>query len=374
MSEETPTATPPDPEVVRAREETLHRATEIAVRLGVLAIIAFFCLKIVAPFIAIVAWALIIAIGAAGPYEYLARAVGGRRGLAATLCVLVGLAVMIAPAVLLSESLVSGAQHFAKDVSDGAMEIPPPPASVAEWPVVGQPLFELWSLAYENLTAALTRFSPQLRAVSTWFLHAAGAVGAGLLQLIVSLLLAGVLMSRGRDRTDAIEKLAIRLAGRTRGPEFARLTQATISSVVQGIVGVALVQSILAGLAFIVADIPAAGLWAMGVLVAAIVQLPVVLVMIPPILLAFSTHSVAVAVAFTIWCVAVTLVDNVLKPILFGRGVKLPTLVIFIGSIGGMLAMGIIGLFIGAVVLGVGYELFNAWIAEDDVATSEAGH
>jgi predicted PurR-regulated permease PerM len=135
-----------------------------------------------------------------------------------------------------------------------------------------------------------------------------------------------------------------------------------VSSVVQGIVGVALIQAVLAGAGFIVAGVPAAGLWALMVLVAAIVQIPVVLVVILPIVLVFSTASTTVAALFTIWCLFVSTIDNILKPILFGRGVKVPTIVIFLGAIGGMLAMGIIGLFVGAVVLGVGYELLKDWI------------
>ena len=152
-----------------------------------------------------------------------------------------------------------------------------------------------------------------------------------------------------------------------------KLARATVSSVVQGIVGVALIQAILAGVGFVAADVPGAGLWAMLVLVSAIVQLPVGLVVIPPILLVFSSASTTVAVLFTLWCVFISLVDNFLKPILFGRGVEIPTIVIFVGAIGGMLTMGIIGLFVGSVVLAVGYELFKAWIEEDESSAQAPG-
>lgn len=359
---------------VHSREETIASATEIAVRLGVLGFVVFWCLQIVAPFVGIVAWGLIIAIGAAAPYEAMAKAMGGRRGLAATVFVIIGLSVMVVPAVLLSDTLISGSQQFAQDVADGKMEIPPPQPRVAEWPVIGQPLFDAWSLASENLTAAIEPLGPQLKTVSTSLLHAAGSAGAGLLQLLASLFLAGFLLTRGEDRGAMITKFASRIAGETQGPKLAELARATVTSVVQGIVGVAIVQAVLGGIGFIVADVPGAGLWAMLILVAAIVQLPVALVMIPPIIIVFSAQSTAVAIAFTIWCAAIGLVDNVLKPMLIGRGVELPTLVIFVGAIGGMLSMGIIGLFVGAVVLGVGYELFNAWIdAGEDTDESQSG-
>ncbi len=358
----------PQNEVTKAREESMRRATDIAVRLGALAIIVAWCLTIIAPFVGIVAWGLIIAIGVTGPYESVTKALGGRRGLAAALFVLLGLVLLVTPAVLLSETLVSGAQRFAREISDGSLAVPPPPPNVADWPIIGSQIHDVWSLAYENLTAALAMLGPQLKAVSTWLLGAAGSVGAGLLQLFGSLIVAGFMLSRGAERTKAVAKLGSRLAGAQRGPALAALASATVSSVVQGIVGVALIQSILAGVGFMAADVPGAGIWAMFVLVAAIVQLPVVLVLIAPVLLVFSSASTPVAVAFTLWCGFITIVDNFLKPLLFGRGVEVPTIVIFVGAIGGMLTMGIIGLFVGAVVLGVGYELFRVWLEEDEAS------
>ena len=161
-----------------ARAESMRRATEIAVRLGLLAAIALWCFQIVAPFIGIVLWGLIIAIAATTPYEAVVRALGGRRGLAATLLVTLSLAVIVVPAVMLSETLISGAQHFAKDVSAGTFALPPPPERVAEWPIVGKQLFDTWSMASQNLEAALSQAAPQLKAVSSWLLGAAGSAGS----------------------------------------------------------------------------------------------------------------------------------------------------------------------------------------------------
>ncbi|MBW2391565.1 MAG: AI-2E family transporter [Deltaproteobacteria bacterium] len=350
----------------------MRRATEIAVRLGAIAIVVAWCLQIIAPFVGIVIWGLIIAVALQGPYDAIARRVGGRRQLAAAIIVLLGIAVVVVPAVLLSETLVSGAQNFAEDIADGSMDIPPPPSHVVDWPIVGEPVFEFWSLASRNLKAALEKLGPQLQAVSAWLLKAAAAVGAGLLQMIVSLVIAGVMLSRSGVRAGIVRRLASRLAGPEKGPALAELARATISSVVNGIVGVALIQSLLSGIGFVLADVPAAGLWALFVLVAAVVQIPAGLVMVLPIMIVFSTASTTVAIVFTAWCVFVSLADNVLKPMLFGRGVELPMIVIFLGAIGGMLTMGIIGLFVGAVVLGVGYELFNAWIDADADADADA--
>jgi predicted PurR-regulated permease PerM len=362
---------PTEPEAVQRAAPDIRSVVEIAVRLGVLLLVVVWCLQIVAPFIGIVLWAVIIAIAIDRPYQALSDLLGGRRSTAATIFVLAGLMMLIVPAAILSETLVIGAKRYAGDLASGQLSIPPPPAKVASWPIVGDRVHEAWLLASQNLAAALGRLGPQLEAVSRWLLGAAGAAGVAMLQLAASVIIAGVMLARTEGRQASITRFSTRLAGE-RGPEFAALAQATVQSVVQGILGVAVIQAVLAGIGFMLADVPAAGLWALLVLIAAVVQLPVALVLIVPIVLVFSSASTTVAGAFTIWCVFISLIDNVLKPILFGRGTRVPTLVIFLGAIGGMLSMGIIGLFLGAVVLALGYELLIAWLAENDSTSSES--
>lgn len=352
--------------------QQLRPVLEIAIRLGLIFGIVGWCLYILAPFAGIVVWALIIAIALHTPYERLAAAMGRRRGLAATLVVVLSLGALILPAVLLSETLVHGAQDFAKNLASGEFEVPPAPQKVSRWPFVGPQLFELWSLANENLSAALDRLGPQLKAVSRWLLGAAGSAGVAMLQLAASLVLAGVFLAKSPGRLIAMDRFASRVAG-DRGPEFSALAHATVSSVVQGIVGVAVIQATLAGVGFIVASVPAAGLWALLVLIAAVIQVPVALALIVPVVLVFSKSGPAMTAAFTAWCLFVSLIDNVLKPLLFGRGVQVPMIVIFLGAIGGMLTMGIVGLFLGAVVLALGYELFMAWLEAGDREAAAPG-
>jgi predicted PurR-regulated permease PerM len=339
-------------------------AIEIAIRLGAIALLVAACLTIIGPFLGIVAWAIIIAIAADGGHRRLTDWLGGRRGLAATLGVVLALLILIVPAVRLSDTLVTGAQQFANGLRDGSVHIPAPDARVAEWPLIGEPIYKNWKLASENLAEALMAVRPQLKAISGWLLNAAGHAGAGILQLVGSLLIAGVLLARGEERRVAVDRFAIRMAGPVRGPQLARLANATVSSVVQGILGVAFLQAVLAGVGFLVAGVPGAGLWALLVLVAAVVQIPVLVVMVPPIVYAFSSIGGLTAIVLGIWCIAVGLLDNVLKPLLFGRGVEVPSLVIFMGAIGGMLTMGIIGLFLGSVVLALGFALFIAWLSD----------
>jgi len=348
----------------------LQIAVEVAIRLGALFLLVAACAWILAPFVSIVAWALIVAIAAEDLYERAVRALGGRRKLAAALLVGSALVALMLPAVLLADTAVAGARHFAGDIADGSLTVRPPPDRVADWPVIGPRVYEGWTLASQNLSAALERFAPQLKQLSTLLLRAAGSAGVALLQLAASLVLAGFLMSRREGRLVSTERLATRLAG-PRGPEFARLANATVKSVVQGIVGVAVIQTFLAWLGFGLAGVPFAGLWALLVLVAAVVQLPVALVMVPPVLIVLAESGSGTVLLFGLWCAFVALLDNVLKPILFGRGAKVPTLVIFLGAIGGMLAMGLIGLFLGAVLLALGYELLRAWLGDLELPVPE---
>ena len=355
-----------------ATASAVRTAVEIAIRLGAIALLVGWCLLIVAPFLGIVVWALIIAIAFETPFERLCLWFGGRRVMTATLCIGVVLLFLFVPVAMLSETLISGAQRYAVELADGRLRVPPPDESVKSLPILGEWIHDGWLGASENLAETLARLAPQLKTISRWLLKAAGGVGAGLLQMIGSLLIAGVMLVRNEARNRAIERFALRMAGRVRGPELATLATATVRSVVQGILGVAALQSLLAGAGFLVAGIPGAGLWAALVLIVAVVQLPVFLAMLPPVLIAFSTIGGFGAWVLLAWCAAIGLIDNVLKPILFGRGVEVPTLVIFMGAIGGMLTMGIIGLFLGAVVLALGFELFMAWLAVPEaVVTGE---
>jgi predicted PurR-regulated permease PerM len=182
-------------------------------------------------------------------------------------------------------------------------------------------------------------------------------------QFFVSIVVAGFLLASSSQATNVSRKLAIHLFG-DKGSQFEALAEATIRSVTTGILGVALIQTLFAGVGFAVVGLSGAGLWALLFLIAAVLQVGA-LVLIPAVIYVFATMGTAKAIAFLIWCIVVALMDNVLKPLLLGRGVPVPILVIFLGSIGGFMAMGIIGLFVGAIVLSVGYTLFLAWLDED---------
>jgi predicted PurR-regulated permease PerM len=293
----------------------------------------------------------------------LRRALGGRSAAAAASLVAGVLLLLIVPTVLLTASLIESGTDVASSLQGGALDIPPPPASVADWPVVGDQVHGFWTAASKDLGTALSRIDTQLKSVGLWLLETVASTGIGLVMFALSLVIAGALLSYDEPATDAARRIARRLAPE-RGDELIALTAVTVQSVTRGILGVALIQSVLSGLAMLAVGVPAAALWAIGVFLLAVVQVPTVVLLIPVAIYVFYTSSTVVAVLFLIWSIVVGSSDNVLKPMLLGRGVDVPMLVIFMGAIGGFILNGIIGLFVGAVVLAVGYTLLRAWLED----------
>lgn len=341
----------------------LNRAVEVFIHLGLIFLLAAACLSILKPFIGVVAWGLIIAIAGYPGYCWLRKLLGGRGGLASILFTILLLSVLIVPMSLLAQTLIDGFQSLAVRLHDETLTIPPPPPTIATWPIVGKPLRDLWMLASNNLPAALRSLAPQLKEAASGLLSAAAGVGLSVLQFLVSILVAGFLLANSGQGAQVSRKFATHLFGK-KGAEYETLAGATVRSVTTGILGVALIQSLLAALGFLVVRLPGAGLWALLFLIAAVLQVGS-LALIPAVIYVFATASTATAVAFLIWCIVVALIDNVLKPLLLGRGVPVPIVVVFLGAIGGFLAIGIIGLFVGPIVLSVGYKLFLAWLDED---------
>lgn len=345
-----------------------RRALEVAIHVGLVVLLATACLMILRPFLPLIAWGIVIAIAVYPAYRKLKAVLGGRDKLAAILCTLFLLAVLTVPVVLLTQTLVGGIQTLTSHVRDGSFRIPPPPDSVETWPLIGPPLKSIWTTASTNLTGLLTSLAPQIKAIVPGLLSASAGVGLTVLQFVLSILVAGVMLANASGCAAISRSLAERLFG-SQGPEFEELAGSTIRSVTNGILGVAVIQSVLAGLGFLAGGLPGAGLWTMIFLFAAVLQIGG-LVLVPAVIYMFAIASTTKAVLFLLWCIVVGLIDNVLKPMLLGRGVAVPIAVVFLGAIGGFLAMGTIGLFVGAIVLSVGYKLFLAWL-EGPVAAKQ---
>ena len=278
------------------RSRVFHDALEVTIRIGLVLLLLLWCFLIVRPFLTPILWAFIIAIAVAPAFRWVAAALGGRRKLAAAIFVLLGLALFIAPVVNLSGTMIASIHKLAAAFSSGALKIPPPPEQIAEWPVIGERLSEFWSLSASNLEAAVERLAPQLKAVGGWLLSAAADVGLGLLQFIFSMVIAGIVLANGDRSRAGIERLMRRLAG-ANGHRFTQLAESTIRSVAIGIVGVALIQSTLAGIGLVAVDIPGAGLWALVALFLCIIQLGPILVLLPAVVYVFSTAPTLTAVS-----------------------------------------------------------------------------
>ena len=343
-------------------------------QIGALLFVLFWCHAILSPFIQIVVWAMVIAVALYPLHRSMTSRLGGREKLSVVLLVLLGIAIIATPVWILGDSTVGSLKNLAEHLSDGTARIPPPSESVAEWPVIGTKVFEQWSAAAANLEATLNQFGPQLRSLSQ---KALGLVADGVfavLKFVASLIIAGALLTTAEGSKRVTQALAGRLVGKERGDALTELMIQTIRSVFKGVLGVAFIQAALAAIGLVVMDVPAAGLLAGAVLVVAIVQLPPFLVLGPVAVWVFSVAAPLPATIFLVYSIIVSFSDAALKPLLLGRGVEVPMLVILLGAIGGAILDGVIGLFVGAVVLAVGYQLLKAWLAmeQDDEAGIEA--
>ena len=345
-------------------EEFTKNAMEAAIRIGLVVLWVGWCFQILRPFVIPIIWGVIIAVAIYPVYEYLRTLLKDSPRVSATLVTVGMLVILVWPAVLVGGLLVENAEMVVNHLRDGTLTVPPPPQGLETWPLIGEPLANIWHLASVNIEGALGELKPQLMMLASWLLSMVTGTGLAILQFFVAVMIAGVLLAYSVAGSHLAHSIGRRLAG-DRGAELATLAEATVRSVARGVLGVALIQSSLAGLGFYIAGIPAAGFWAFLCLILGVVQIGVLPIMIPVVLYVFSTTDTVTAVLFLIWSIFVSVIDNILKPVFLGRGLEVPMVVIFMGAIGGMLLSGIIGLFIGSVVLTLGYKLFLAWLDVD---------
>lgn len=340
-------------------------AIEIAIKIALLGVLIIWTFQLIKPFLIPVIWGIILAVATDPFVARVGRMLGGRKTLAATLFVLLLLTLLVVPTVFMISSSIEAGQVITEQVLNKTLVIPPPPAKLAEWPFIGEPVYQIWQLAATNLEAALIQLAPQIKAATGTVLGSVGGGLVGLFMIIVSTCIAGVFLAKSEKSSTLAGKIITRISGE-RGAEITTLATATIRGVMQGVVGVAVIQAILAAIGMALAGVPATGLWTALVLVCAVSQLSPILVLGPIAAYVYSVADTTPAVIFIIWTLIVSGSDGFLKPLLMGRGVDIPMLVILIGALGGMLLSGIIGLFVGAVVLAIMYTLFMAWVDEND--------
>jgi predicted PurR-regulated permease PerM len=332
-------------------------------RIVLLFLLIAWCIGIILPFLEPVIWGAVIAIGLHPFFAMIKRWVGNRNTLAGVLLILLMLVILLLPTAWLIRALFEGIQSLAIQFRDQTLVIPPPDPAVAGWPLIGKPISQIWLLASQSLESAITTYREPLSKLGMTILGPIGGFGKGLLMFFVSVIIAGAFLIKADASADFARKLIHRLAGE-RSDEMISITGVTVKNVAKGILGVAFFQFLTAGAVFVLANVPLPGLWAFAVLVFAILQLPTAIVILPVIIYLFSVKELAPAILWTIPLLVIAFSDNVLKPLLMGKGSTVPMLVIFLGAIGGFVFSGLIGLFTGAIVLSVGYNLMVHWIDE----------
>jgi predicted PurR-regulated permease PerM len=337
---------------------------QLAIRLGLLAFLIYWTFVLIRPFVPILAWSIVLAVALYPVFNLLSRLLGGRPRLAAAILTVINLGIVIGPATWLGLSAVEGVKDLAANLSAGNLMVPFPPARVKDWPLIGPQLYEFWNQAFNNIRAAFREVAPHLKPLAGTMLGLAGDAGVGTLKFLLSVALAGFLFPYGSQLVAAGRGFLYRIVPE-QSEHFLELAGATIRAVSQGVIGVAIIQSLLAGLGFKLAGIPGAGLLAFAVMILAIVQIGAAIVLVPVIIWIWIDKDFTTALLMTVFLCIVGILDNILKPLVMGRGLTTPTLVIFIGVIGGTLAHGIVGLFIGPIILSVAWELTVAWIHTD---------
>jgi len=352
--------------------QTRQRETMTSfIQIAALVVLVGLCIMVVGPFFGLVVWGVILAIAIFPLHLRLAATLGGSRKTSATLITLIGLVILVVPGWLVTSSSIDTAQSLAADLRNDSLSIRPPPDGVADWPIVGTGIYAAWSEASENVGEFVETYRSQVRSVVEWLVGAGSALLFGLLHFIVSVIIAGVLLMYPDESYELSRRVFERIAT-GRGEHLTRLSVATVRSVTNGVLGVAAIQAALAGIGFAVVGLPAPGILTLLVLVTAIVQIPAIVIMLPLIVWVFSFASPVAAGVFAVYAILVALSDNVLKPLLLGRGVDLPVLIVLIGAIGGMIEFGVVGLFIGAVILGLGNRIIADWIWGGDDAADRA--
>jgi predicted PurR-regulated permease PerM len=351
------------------------RLLDIFIRAGLIFALAVLCYDIFAPFISLMAWALILAVTLYPAHQKLAGKMAGKQGRAATLLVLAGIVLLVVPTALLMAKLGDSVHDFVGSVHDNTLQIPAPPASIANWPLVGHKVHDLWSQAHEDLPALVQSLQPKIGDLSKKALEMVAHIGVAVLLFLASIIIAGIIMAFGQSGARSAGSIFDRLVGSGRGEQFAALCTATIRAVAQGVLGVAVIQAIVIGLMMMIAGVPFAAVLAVLLLVLGIAQVPAFLVTLPVIAYIWISgdYGTVAAVTYTVLLGLGGMLDNVLKPLLLGRGVDVPMPVILLGALGGLAGAGILGMFVGAALLALGYEIFMAWVAANpDTPTTAA--
>lgn len=337
------------------------QAIDAYIKIAAISILVFWCFSILQPFILLVIWGAIIATALYPIATWANSKFGISKSKASTVLAIIGVLLLLIPLIALSTGLYTSGTAIVTGVQEGTLVLPTPNISIKEWPLIGEKAYAFALLTSSNMESMLITYSEEVKTVVTKLAGFLGSLGGSFIQFIISTIIAGAFMVNADKCERAFVLVACRLTGE-HGEGLTTLSKVTVRSVVQGVIGVAIIQSLLAGVGVAFAGIPGLALWMFLVLLVAIIQLPPILALLPAIIYAFTVDTTTTAVIFLVWCILVSGSDAILKPILLGRGSDTPILVILLGALGGMAMSGIIGLFVGAVILSLTYQLFIVWL------------
>jgi len=349
---------------IQEREEKVNLAIEIAIKVSIIALVVYLSYLIAKPFMGIVVWGIIIAVAISPLVNTLEKHFGNRKKIIIGITIAV-IAALILPTYALSGKTFETSQRMMHAVQEGNITLPPPTEKVKEWPVIGGKAYTFWNNASLNLKKTLAPFSKEIASGLKSLLSSIGGLIGTVFMFIASMIIAAVFLIGSEGSIKFYKDVSRRLMG-ARGDEWATLSTLTIRSVVNGVIGVAVIQSFFALIGMGLMGVPLAMVWAVGIMFLTIIQVPALLIIGPVIAYVFSQGSGTAEIIFAIYMILVGASDGVLKPILMGRGVDVPMLVILIGAIGGMMLMGMVGLFVGAVIFALAYTLFGFWMNESE--------
>jgi predicted PurR-regulated permease PerM len=343
------------------------RLLDVFIRAGLVLALTMLCYKIFSPFLALMVWALILAVTMYPVHSRIAKMLGGKQGLAATLLVLTGIVLIVVPTALLITSSSDSINKLINSVNNNTLKIPAPSPNVADWPIVGKKVHAFWSLAYSDLPEVVESMQPKIGDLAKHALRIVAGTGSNIMKFMFSFIIAGVIMAFGESGKRASQAIFERVVGITRGKAFTDLATATIRTVAAGVIGIACIQALLIGIGLYIAGIPWPGVLSLVVLVLGIAQIPALLVTLPVIIYIWYSgdYSTTAAIIYTVLLFVSGTADNVLKPLMLGRGVDAPMPVILLGALGGMATTGILGMFIGATLLALAYQIFMGWVANN---------
>ncbi len=351
-------------DLTRLRKVISKDLVNVYVQFALLLALAWFCIEIFSPFIGLFLWSLILAVSFYPLHQWLSKKLHNSEAKSAVVLVVVTCFLVGAPTIMLGVSLAEHLREWVVILSTQSLVIPEPNPVVSEWPVIGPIVFEVWGRVYSDLGSALKMVQPQIMVSAKVLVGAAANTLLALASFFVALLIAGFMMARSATGIQQLKSCLNAITDREKGEELQVLATATIRSVANGVVGVAFLQALAVGLGFLAIEVPAAGFLSFLILCLGVLQLPSSIVIFPVIVWLWwlGDTSLLMNIVATVYLLGAGFADSILKPYFLGRGVQTPMPIVLIGALGGMVAQGLIGLFVGSVVLSVAYKLLMSWV------------